>query len=433
MPAQSRAFGEDAPQRLPTGVNVSHGAPATFSPFTSHNSVGEGGEGERREGQQVFDIGLAVCRETPTMDIHGENALVLAALERRGLRACTVYWDDETAFGSADSDAVDEDERRHLPRFRCVMMKSTWDYHERVPEFRAWLERLTMPHGYGGDDAEVTLLVNPRHTIEYGMRKDLWLPGLVERGVNVAFTQFIGGAHPFAMTAGGGDEELSVESPSIESAEKVIREVAAHPSAVSSGAVIVKPAISADAWETKKFSFVNEGWLRQAATHALSIVARPGQRAMVQPFYREVQERGEVSVIFINGELVHAALSKTSSPVGAGAGVDTAGADEFRIHEAFGGSRQSHTLPNDQRVFAENVLTTTAALVRESAERCAIEDTDPIRFARVDFFLVGSQEGEEGVPLLTEIEMIDPDLFSCVHPPVTEKLADMLQAVVSDN
>ncbi|HVG23632.1 MAG TPA: hypothetical protein VND45_05715 [Thermoanaerobaculia bacterium] len=56
-----------------------------------------------------------------------DDRLVVDALRRRGATVDAVIWDDP---------AVD------WRRYGAIVVRSTWDYHKRVDEFRAWLDRM---------------------------------------------------------------------------------------------------------------------------------------------------------------------------------------------------------------------------------------------------------------------------------------------------
>jgi glutathione synthase/RimK-type ligase-like ATP-grasp enzyme len=73
------------------------------------------------QNRQVPHILLATSRDLPDGEPRGD--LVTAALAARGVEASWVIWDDPAVDWSAAG---------------LVAVRSTWDYHRRVPEFLAW-------------------------------------------------------------------------------------------------------------------------------------------------------------------------------------------------------------------------------------------------------------------------------------------------------
>lgn len=59
-------------------------------------------------------------------ELSEDDRLLQAELERRGIEGRAVVWDDP----AVDWDAFDQ-----------VILRSTWDYHKRVDEFRAWVAK----------------------------------------------------------------------------------------------------------------------------------------------------------------------------------------------------------------------------------------------------------------------------------------------------
>ena len=79
------------------------------------------------------------------------------------LPARAVAWDDEAVDWNA---------------FDAIVLRSTWDYHKRIDEFRAWIDRL---------DASGARLWNPPALLRWNTHKR-YLIDLAARGVNVVPT-----------------------------------------------------------------------------------------------------------------------------------------------------------------------------------------------------------------------------------------------------
>jgi len=113
--------------------------------------------------------------------------------------------------------------------------------------------------------------------------------------------------------------------------------------------------------------------------------------AMVQPFLASVEERGETSLIFIGGELSHTVRKRPA-------------AGDFRVQSIWGG-----TVSPAEPTLAE----------RDLAEAALAEFKETPLYARVDLV-----EGPTLDPCLIELELIEPNLYLCEHPPAVEALAD---------
>ena len=94
-----------------------------------------------------------------------------AAFARAGVSAEVLAWDDPTVAWS---------------RFDAVLLRSTWDYTQRLPDFLAWCERV----------AAQTRLLNPPATVRWNTDKH-YLADLAARGVPVVPSIFIERPAPF--------------------------------------------------------------------------------------------------------------------------------------------------------------------------------------------------------------------------------------------
>jgi len=115
-----------------------------------------------------------------------------------------------------------------------------------------------------------------------------------------------------------------------------------------------------------------------------------GHEVMAQPFLTSVTSSGETSLVFFDGALSHAVRKLPRH-------------GDFRVQSKWGGSVAAATPSVAQREVAER------ALARVSA--------DPL-YARVDLV-----EGEDGTPLLIELELVEPNLYLGTAPGAAERLA----------
>ena len=100
-----------------------------------------------------------------TKNVITEDALVLNALHKVGLKAIRLPWDDPD-FDWSDT--------------KAVLFRTTWDYFERFDEFMSWLHKL----------AQNTRLINSESLIRWNIDKH-YLLDLKVQGIHIAETCFI--------------------------------------------------------------------------------------------------------------------------------------------------------------------------------------------------------------------------------------------------
>src|SRR6186997_1195080 len=261
-------------------------------------------------------IAIATC--AAYADLKVDDELLRVALEERGCEAESVIWDQ---LGTEWS------------QFDLCLVRSTWDYDEKHREFLDWTRRVEMAAG----------LRNPAKLIAWNSDKS-YLRGLGERGVRTVPTVWVGKDSRLGLErilAGTGWEEA-----------------------------VVKPVLDLGARNLQRVS-AGDG---SAALE--SILQR--HDAMVQPFLPAVEEHGELSLIYLGGELSHAVRKRPA-------------AGDFRVQSIWGG-----TVSRDEPSGAEVEL---AEQVR------ALFGELPLS-ARVDLV---AGPGEE--PCLIELELIEPNLY----------------------
>ena len=178
----------------------------------------------------------------------GEERLLLAGLEARGLRTARVAWSNPDFDWS---------------RTRAAVFRSTWDYFDRFAEFSAWMDRVERG----------TRLFNAPELVRWNVDKH-YLRDLAGRGVNVPVTQFIE----------RGDTTT-------------LRDAFA---ACGWSKAILKPAVSGAARHTYRLNAANldahEAVLRELLRE---------EAMMLQPFFGSVLTQGELSLIVIGGRCTH--------------------------------------------------------------------------------------------------------------------------------
>lgn len=107
-------------------------------------------------------IALVTWRGLP--ELAADDRLVREALVRRGAEVRAVVWDDASVDWRA---------------FDAIVIRSTWDYHKRLDEFRAWLDAMDgLP------------LWNPPDVLRWNTHK-AYLLELQSRGIAIVPTLFV--------------------------------------------------------------------------------------------------------------------------------------------------------------------------------------------------------------------------------------------------
>jgi len=175
------------------------------------------------------------------------------ALEAAGALVTIAKWDDAAVEWS---------------RFDLAVLRSTWDYAQRLPEFLAWVQRT----------AARTRLLNPVEVVRWNTDKH-YLAELEDAGVPVVPSMF---AEP------GDNAEQALEAFLV-----------AYPHA---GDFVIKPAIGAGSRDAQRH-------LREqrdpALTHLLRLLDA-NRSTLLQPYLHSVDDHGETALLFFHGEFSHA-------------------------------------------------------------------------------------------------------------------------------
>ena len=152
---------------------------------------------------------------------------------------------------------------------------------------------------------------------------------------------------------------------------------------------VLKPAISAAAKDT--YSLRKDDLASYEAQYKALI---KNEAMMLQPFQDSVIDRGELSLMVMGGEYTHAVL-KVAKP------------GDFRVQDDFGGTVHAYE-PTKEEVD----------LAIRSVRAC---DPQPM-YARVD--IVNDNSGK---PALSELELVEPELWFRRNQLAAEKLAQVIK------
>jgi glutathione synthase/RimK-type ligase-like ATP-grasp enzyme len=202
-------------------------------------------------------------------ELNADDRRAAVALDDLGLRTDAVRWDDP---------------RVDWLGYRAVVLRSTWDYHRRIDEFHAWIDRM---------EATGTRLWNPPRVLRWNADKR-YLAGIAHPSLAPPPTAILERGSlvnlPGLLEARGWSE------------------------------AVLKPAISADGFSTEGTS------LDRAASDQAVLDAMLGRGdVVVQRLVPEIRTNGEISMMFFRGVFSHAVSKRPQ-------------AGEFRVQERLGGT-----------------------------------------------------------------------------------------------
>jgi glutathione synthase/RimK-type ligase-like ATP-grasp enzyme len=258
-------------------------------------------------------IALATCASVPDWEV--DDRVFHEALAARGIEARHCVWDDPGVDWSS---------------FDLVVIRTTWDYQEKRDGFVAWAQSVPVP------------LHNPPAIVRWNTHKS-YLRDLEARGVAVIPTEWL--------------------------SRGTTVDVAALCRRRGWGRAFLKPCVGATSRETLRFDADDPS----AQRHADRLL--PNEDLMLQPYLSRVETDGELSAIFIDGELTHA-VRKVPVP------------GDYRVQDDFGAKDYLIDFPD-------------VSLARRAVE--AINGN--VLYARADFLMA-----EDGL-LLTELELVEPSFF----------------------
>jgi hypothetical protein len=222
----------------------------------------------------------------------GEEQWLEAELNRRGVPAKRVGWDDKTFDWSRPSLLV----------IRCI-----WDYAKRYSEFCEWVERVK--------PVTAGKFLNDLNLVQWNIDKH-YLKELSDRGVKGFPTVYL--------------------EPGTLQKEKLTFAEWFHAN-ISWSDVVTKPCVSGNSKDT--FHFVKEDVGKYSELYTK---LNEKEALMVQPFQHGIKD-GEISVFVLDGKVTHS-VRKVPQP------------NDFRIQFDFGGIDSPHEPTAEEREFALRVI-----------------------------------------------------------------------------
>lgn len=292
---------------------------------------------------------IALVTAIAAAGLDDDLAPLLDACPDAGLGVQVRAWDDPTvAWG----------------RFDAIVLRSSWDYVQRLDEFLAWCEKA----------ATQTRLVNPLPVVRWNTDKH-YLDDLASRGVAVVPTRFV--------------------EPDTEPLPALRAFLSAHPDAAE---FVVKPAVGAGSKDAQRYARSQEF----AAANHLARLLDADRSAMLQPYLPSVDDNGETALMFFAGAYSHAIrkgplLRPDEGPT----------PHLFAAEAIVARSPQADEFALAQRVMAAAVD--------------ALHLDEPPAYARVDLI-----RDAQGHPCLLELELCEPSLFFAHAAGSAERFARVL-------
>lgn len=230
-------------------------------------------------------VALLTCNKFPAL--YEDDHLLVTALAEIGIEPVPAIWSDAAIDWTA---------------FDAIVIRSPWDYFERVAEFRAWLAARA---------AEGVPMCNPLETIVWNFDKG-YLQDLARAGVAIV--------------------------PTICIAAGETADIAALARARGWDDIVVKPTISGGAYRCDRFR------VEDIDHHAADIAKTLEDRGLlVQPFLPKILTEGELSLLFFDGVFSHAVRKRPTR-------------GDYRVQFQYGGTNENEQVASDLIAQAANCI-----------------------------------------------------------------------------
>ena len=253
---------------------------------------------------QIQQIALITCESlgSYTANADSEDERLYQFLKGKGLPVSWQVWDDKNVDWS---------------QFDALIIKSPWDYFDKIDAFYTWLNEV---------EAKGCKVLNSVKTLRWNADK-IYFKDLEAEGIKVVPTVWLEQGNTFNAEAAFA--ELGSEK------------------------IIVKPRVSGGAKNT--FALTREEAIGKTSEINQLLQQEP---FLAQPFLEEIKTDGEWSFIFFNGNYSHTVL-KTAKP------------GDFRVQHFFGGTIHTPTPP-------AALLETAQVIVDKFAKDCLYARVDGV-------------------------------------------------------
>lgn len=236
-----------------------------------------------------MNIAIASCQNLPNWE--KDDIPFFQVLTALNINYEILPWDSDTDWS----------------RFDACLLRTTWDYQERIEEFMAWVRRVSTQ----------TMLLNSQSIVVWNSHKR-YLQELQEAGVTIAPSEWL-------LQGGTYDVEQLMEQHGWDQG-------------------FIKPLIGANARECLPFDNSPDG-LHKAQQHIDRLT--PNEDLVLQPYLANVESFGETSGIFFAGQYSH---GTRKVPV----------EGDFRVQDDYGASDFIYQLSADELRLAKEAITYVA-------------------------------------------------------------------------
>ncbi|WP_224744316.1 ATP-grasp domain-containing protein [Pontibacter aquaedesilientis] len=252
----------------------------------------------------LLQIALVTCQSLGdyTANADSEDERLYRFLQEKGLNISFQVWDDEQVDWTA---------------FDAIIIKSPWDYFDKIAAFYTWLDKL---------ETLGCRVLNPVQTLRWNADK-IYFKDMQEQGVEVVPTVWLEQGSSF-------DAEDAFE-------------------AIGQEKIIVKPRVSGAAKNTLAIDRSEA----EAYTPRINALLQE-EPFLAQPFLEQIKTLGEWSFVFFNGVYSHTVLK-------------TAKSGDFRVQHFFGGSIHTPAPP-------AALLNTATHIVQQFAKGCLYARVDGV-------------------------------------------------------
>lgn len=273
-----------------------------------------------------------------------EDNLLKRSLEKIGFEVERVAWDNQN---------------QDWTKFTALIFRTTWNYIDKIDQFKDWMEKVS----------KQCISINPFELISWNFDKH-YLLDLMEKGINIPKSYFI-------------------EQGDIKSLKEHFLET-------NFDDAVIKPAISGSAKYTYRINHSNISSYEEIFREVIS-----SRSMIIQPFINSIVNRGEISLILIDGKYSHAVIKNSKD-------------GDFRVQDDWGGTVQSNYIPTNEEIqFSEKVL--------------SVCNPKPI-YARIDI----ANDNNDNITLI-EAEFIEPELWFRFNSSASDNLADSISKFITKN
>jgi glutathione synthase/RimK-type ligase-like ATP-grasp enzyme len=245
-------------------------------------------------------LNIALVTSRPARGLDEDEPQLHMAFQKAGCNVQITEWDDAKVDWAS---------------FDAALLRSTWDYAERISEFLTWVQHAS----------RLTSVLNPLSVVRWNTDKH-YLGQLAQAGVTIVPSTFI--------------------EPGQDAAQAVQDFLATH----GHSEIVVKPTVGAGSRDAERHRRSN---VSAAVAHVKRLLDA-NRSVLMQPYLGRVERDGETALMFFEGRFSHAIRKGPLLPPGgaATAGLFAAetitprvpGSDELRLAEKVVASVPAGTL-----------------------------------------------------------------------------------------